>query len=398
MKKNFKNFRKIGIITLLFILLLNNTVFATVGIEDEVSAYLLGDYETGEILEEYNVDQPVEVASITKLMSYLIIMDEVENRSISMEDMVYIDKDTTRIKGSSLNLEEGEFFLLEELLESVIVVSANDATYALSKHVGGTEEIFVEMMNKKAEQIGLKNSVFVNSTGLPQGEKQNIMSPIDIFTLSRYIINKYPEVVKISTIPYIEIASRNYRKKNTNPLLNEIEGIDGLKTGFTNKAGYCLVSTIGVNGTDIECEDFRLVSIVMGTESEAKRKELGKKLVEYGLDNYSKKILLDEDSPVDTIHLAKSRNKDIEVYPMRSFSTIVNNEDSIDIDTIIDEDLKFPLRQLDKIGKVLISKNDEVLEEIDLVVHADVKKQGIFMVIYDKLVELTYSLLSKIVG
>ena len=315
-----------------------------------------------------------------------------------MEDMVYIDKDTTRIKGSSLNLEEGEFFLLEELLESVIVVSANDATYALSKHVGGTEEIFVEMMNKKAEQIGLKNSVFVNSTGLPQGEKQNIMSPIDIFTLSRYIINKYPEVVKISTIPYIEIASRNYRKKNTNPLLNEIEGIDGLKTGFTNKAGYCLVSTIGVNGTDIECEDFRLVSIVMGTESEAKRKELGKKLVEYGLDNYSKKILLDEDSPVDTIHLAKSRNKDIEVYPMRSFSTIVNNEDSIDIDTIIDEDLKFPLRQLDKIGKVLISKNDEVLEEIDLVVHADVKKQGIFMVIYDKLVELTYSLLSKIVG
>lgn len=398
MKKIFKNFRKIGIITLLSILLLNTTVFATIGIEDQVSAYLLGDYETGEILEEYNVDKPVEVASITKLMSYLIIMDEIKNNSISMEDMVYIDKDTTRIKGSSLNLEEGESFLLEELLESVIVVSANDATYALSKHVGGTEEIFVEMMNKKAEQIGLKNSVFVNSTGLPQGEKQNIMSPIDIFTLSRYIINKYPEVVKMSTIPYIEIASRNYRKENTNPLLNEIEGIDGLKTGFTNKAGYCLVSTIGVNGTDIECEDFRLVSIVMGTESEAKRKELGKKLVEYGLDNYSKKILLDEDSPVDTIHLVKSRNKDIEVYPMRSFSTIVNNEDSIDIDTIIDEDLKFPLRQLDKIGKVLISKNDEVLEEIDLVVHVDVKKQGIFMVIYDKLVEFTYSLLSKIVG
>lgn len=398
MKKRFENFRKIGIITLLFVLLLNTSVFATIGIEDEVSAYLLGDYETGEILEGYNVDQSIEVASITKLMSYLIIMDEIENRSISMDDMIHIDKDTTKIKGSSLKLEEGESFLVEELLEAVMVISANDATYALSKHVAGTEEIFVEMMNRKAEQIGLNNAIFVNSTGLPQGEKQNIMSPEDIFTLSRYIMNKYPEIVELSTIPYIEIASRNYRKENTNPLLNEVKGIDGLKTGFTNKAGYCLVSTIGVNGRDIECEDFRLVSIVMGTESEAKRKELGKKLVEHGLNNYSKRILLDEDLPVDTIHLEKSRQKDIEVYPMRSFSTIVKTEDSIDIKTIIDEDLKFPLRQLDKIGKVIISKNDEILEEVDLVVHVDVKKQGIFMAIYDKLVEFTYSLLSKIVG
>src|SRR5699024_6999634 len=145
------------------------------------------------------------------------------------------------------------------------------------------------------------STLYFNSTGLPEGQLQNIMSPEDIFILSRYIIDKYPEVLSISTIPYIEISNRDYKKENTNPLLNEIEGVDGLKTGFTNKAGYCLVSTIEVDGPSTQDEDFRLISIVMGTNSEDKRKEIGGVLVQYGLGNYSKKILANENIPIDTI-------------------------------------------------------------------------------------------------
>lgn len=398
MKVRFKNLQKIGILSLVLFILLNITVFANIGIEDEVSAYLLGDYETGIVLEGYNIDEVVEIASITKLMSYAVIMDAIEDGLVSRGDIIQIDEDITRIKGSSLNLEEGERFTLQELLEALMVVSANDATYALSKHVGGSEEVFVEMMNKKALEIGLRDSSFVNSTGLPQGESQNTMSPMEIFALSRYIITEYPEVVEISTIPYVEIKNRDYRKDNTNPLLYEIPGIDGLKTGYTNKAGYCLVSTLGVQALNEESEDFRFIAIVMGTENEQKRKEMGKKLVEYGLGNYSKKQVLREDLPLDTVHLENSREKDVEVYPMRDFSAFVKNEDQVKVETIIDEDLKYPIKKSERIGKAIIYKNDEIIEEVDLTVNIDVKRQGIFMNIYDKIIGFTYSLLEKIMG
>ena len=189
--------------------------------------------------------------------------------------MIYIDEDTTKVKGSSLELKEGESFTVNELLEALMVVSANDATYALAKYVAGSEEAFVNMMNDKAKSLGLNNTIYFNSTGLPEGEIQNMMSPRDIFILSRHIINKYPEILSLTTIPYIEIPSRGYKEQNTNPLLNEIIGVDGLKTGFTNKAGYCLVSTVNVHGTTNQDENFRLIGIVMGTKNEDKRKEMG---------------------------------------------------------------------------------------------------------------------------
>ncbi|CCQ94514.1 putative D-alanyl-D-alanine carboxypeptidase dacF [[Clostridium] ultunense Esp] len=325
------------ILSLLFILILNSTALATVGIENEVTAYLLGDYETGEILEEYNIYKPIEIASISKLMSYLVVMKQVERGFISLDDKVYIDEDVIQIKGSSLKLEEGEIFTVKELLEAALVVSANDATYALAKYVAGTEKDFVKLMREEAKAIGLESAFYINSTGLPEGELQNKMSTEDIFKLSRYIINEYPEVLFLTTIPYIELDNREYKEENTNPLLKEIKGIDGLKTGFTNKAGYCLVSTINIDGDYIETENLRLISIVMGTKSEEKRKELSKKLVQYGLNNYSKRILANENIPVDIVYMPKSKDKEIEIYPSKNFSIILKDGDYIDKDILIDE-------------------------------------------------------------
>jgi D-alanyl-D-alanine carboxypeptidase (penicillin-binding protein 5/6) len=393
-----RKFNRILILFLLFVLILSSTSFATVGIENEVSAYLLGDFETGEILEEYNIYKPVEIASITKLMSYLIIMEDVQRGKISLDDVVYIDKDTAEIKGSSLELQEGESFTVGELLKAVLVVSANDATYALSKYAEGTEEAFVRRMNDKAKSLGLKSTVYFNSTGLPQGDVQNMMSPEDIFNLSRYIIDKYPEILSVTTIPYIEVPSRNYKEENTDPLLNEINGVDGLKTGFTNKAGYCLVSTIGVNGKTTKDKDFRLIGIVMGTKSEGKRKELGKTVVQYGLDNYSKRIVTDKNTSIDTIHMAKSKDKEIEVYPEKNYSTMFKNGDTLDVNITIDEEIKLPLKEFDKVGKATILKNNEVIDEMDLLVHKDVKKEGLFRVIGRNIKEFLSFLFSKITG
>lgn len=367
------------ILSLLFILILNSTAVATVGIEDEVTAYLLGDYETGEILEEYNIYKPIEIASISKLMSYLVVMKQVERGFISLDDKVYIDEDVIQIKGSSLKLEEGEIFTVKELLEAALVVSANDATYALAKYVVGTEKDFVKLMREEAKAIGLESAFYINSTGLPEGELQNKMSTEDIFKLSRYIINEYPEVLFLTTIPYIELDNREYKEENTNPLLKEIKGIDGLKTGFTNKAGYCLVSTINIDGDYIETENLRLISIVMGTKSEEKRKELSKKLVQYGLNNYSKRILANENIPVDIVYMPKSKDKEIEIYPSKNFSIILKDGDYIDKDILIDEGLKLPLKSMDKVGKIVLSTEGNILEEIDLIIHKDVKKENLIM-------------------
>ncbi|NMB08975.1 MAG: D-alanyl-D-alanine carboxypeptidase [Tissierellia bacterium] len=374
-------FFKVFILSLAFIFIFNNISFATIGIEEEVSAYLIGDYETGEILEEYNIYKPVEIASITKLMSYLIVMEAIEKGSISLEDKVYIDEDIIKVKGSSLKLKKGEVFTVEELLKASMVVSANDATYALGKFVAGSEDAFVARMNEKAKELDLSSAIFFNSTGLPEKDLQNIMSPLDIFYLSRYIIENYPDILSITTIPSIEISSREYIKENTNPLLGKINGVDGLKTGYTDKAGYCLVSTAKKNKTTPNEKDFRLISIIMGTESEEKRGEIGEKLLQYALDNYSKKLLLDTNRPVDIIYLPKSKEKEIEVYPMESFSAIIKNNDNIDIKVLIDEGLKLPLKSGEKVGNAMVIKNREILEEIDLIVMDDVKKENIFIYI-----------------
>lgn len=391
-----KRLTRILILSLLFVFIINSTTFAIIGIENQVSAYLLGDFETGEILEKYNIDKPMEIASITKIMTYLVVMEEIQRGSISMEDRIHIDEDIARIKGSSLKLEEGEVFTVKELLEGLMVVSANDATYALAKHTAGSEEAFVRKMNKKAKELGLDTAIFFNSTGLPEGEVQNLMSPKDIFTLSRYIIARFPEVLTLTTIPEIEIPRRNYKEENTNPLLKEIEGIDGLKTGFTNKAGYCLVSTIKVSASDGEHEDFRFIGIVMGTESEQKRKEMSKELIQYGLDNYSKRIIADKNTPIDIVSMPRSRNKDVAIYPAASYTTLMKVGDSLDFDIQIYEDLKLPLKKLDKVGKATIYKNGQILDEIDLIVHEDVKKERLLITLFRYTKDLIILIFSKI--
>lgn len=387
---------KAFILTIIFVFVANSFVFGSIGIEDEVRAYLLGDFETGRILEGYNIDEAIEIASISKLMSYLIVMEHIERGKIRLEDQVYIDKDVTRIKGSSLKLEEGELFTIKELLEASLVVSANDATYALAKYVAGSEEEFVKMMNHKAQSLGFKTAYFINSTGLPEGNRQNKMSTVDIFNLSRYIINRFPEILSLTAIPYIQLEHRDYKEENTNPLLKEIRGVDGLKTGFTNKAGYCLVATINNKGDGIEKEDLRLISIVMGTESYEKRKELSQKLLEYGLHNYSKRILAKENMPIDFIHIPKSKDEIVELYPSRNYSTIVKRGERIKREVVIDEDLPLPLKAMDRVGEVIISKDGKVLDTIELVVHKDVEKANIFVRIFRFIARFVGKIFNKI--
>ena len=260
----------------------NNKIYTLGDLKKVFRSYILADYETGEILEEHNIEEVVEIASISKLMSFLVVMDKIEEGKISLDDIIKIDKDTTRIKGSSFKLRVGEEFTVRELLEAAIVISGNDATYALAKHVAGREEDFVILMNEKAKEIGLNNAVFYNSTGLPVEGKdiQNKMTTREILKLSQYIIKNYPSILDICQIKAIEVKDRDFFQINTNPLLFERDEVDGLKTGFTNKAGYSYVSTFNKKGKVGETKDLRLIAIVMGAKDLAERNQLAKVLVE----------------------------------------------------------------------------------------------------------------------
>ncbi|WP_159436122.1 D-alanyl-D-alanine carboxypeptidase family protein [Anaerosalibacter sp. Marseille-P3206] len=366
---------------LIFILLLSSISFASnVGIEGEVRSYLLGDFETGKILEEYNIDKPLEVASITKLMTYLVVMDEVSSGHISLKDAVYIDEEVANTGGSSFNLREGEIFPVETLLESLLIVSANDSAVALAKHAAGNTADFVNMMNEKANELNLKCTNYLNPTGFPEEYGQNMMSTRDIFVLSRYILENYPEILDITSKSCMDIENREFLNENTNPLLGEINGVDGLKTGFTNKAGNCLVSTANIVG-GIDEGDLRFISITMGANTMEKRKELSKILLEYGISNYKNERIFSKDEAIDTLYFPKGRKTEVEVYPTLDGYMIVKAGDDIYNDIVYNEEVKLPLRAGDEVGRVILYNDDEILDEYPLEVREDVKKANFIIMI-----------------
>lgn len=372
--------KRINILLVIIMILTSSFAYGQIGIEDELRSYILADFETGEVLEEYNIDEVIEIASTSKLMTYLVVMDEVTKGNASLKDTVIVDEDIARIGGSSLKLEVGEIFTVEELLEAAMVVSANDATYALSKYIGKTEANFATLMNDKAMEIGLTNAKFYNSTGLPlSGGVQNTMTTRELFRLSQYIIDRYPEILEITQKFAIEVRSRDYFERNTNPLLMEIKEVDGLKTGFTNKAGYCYISTFNILGKENKTRDLRLISIVMGADGFEERKELSRVLINYGMENYSNRIILKEDISLETIEIPKADIIEVETFPREGFSKLVKSHEDIDVRVELYEKMILPIKKGERIGSAIVERNGEEIFETDIILNEDIKKANWFV-------------------
>lgn len=365
------------IITILIILTISNFAFGAQIYKDNTKAYLLADYKTGEILESNNIDTPIQIASISKLLSYFVIMDEITKGNISYQDKIIIDNDTTSVKGSSYKLICGEEFSVEKLLKASIIVSGNDATYALAKHIAGTEQEFVKLMKNKARELGLSRAELYNSSGLPINAEglQNKMTTREIFIMTKAILDNYPEVLEISKTPFISEPSRGFLEMNTNPLLTTIEGIDGLKTGFTGKAGYCYVSTINIKGEPKVTEDLRLIAIVMGARSYDERTVASKALIQHGMDNYQRSIILDKETAIDTLTFPKGDPERLEIYPEEDFSLLVNKNSRIKLDININND-QIPILKGSALGTVTVILDDNHIYTMNLLSKQDVKKSS----------------------
>ena len=372
-----KKISKILSLCLLIIMLTNTFVFADININDNIKGALLGDLETGEILYEYNINQQLAIASISKLMTYTIMMDKVSAGEISLDDDVVISGHAALTEGSKFGILSGETIKLRTLVDGMLIVSGNDCATAISEYVGKTEDNFVSMMNAKASELGLLSASFVNPHGLPINDEdtgQNHMSVSDLYKLTRHIISTYPEILEITKKPELIIEERNYSKTATNPILGIVEGADGFKTGYTDKAGICLVSTMPVKGKE---EDFRIIGIILGAQTHEDRLNKTIELLEYGKNNFKRQNLTDVSEAIDKVYISNSKLGKVDVFPSSDFDKVIKNEDVITRKITYNESVKAPFSKGEKIGTISIFINGEEIGQVDATVNEDIEKANI---------------------
>lgn len=357
-------------LVLLVIILITSTGSLAMDLEGELKAYLVGDYESGRILEGFRIDEPVYIASISKTMSYSVIMDSQPD----LEEKILIDEDILSIGGSMMKLEAGAYYTVDQLLDYGLIVSSNNAIYALAKHVAGSEEKFVELMNKKAQEIGLESAKFYNSTGLPvEGiEDQNRMTSRDIFKMASYIIRNYDilERTRKKEILGLDFFGEERLLKSTNPTL-VLDGVDGFKTGRTAASGYSLVSTM-------DRGDFRLLAIFMGARSDARRAEISREAMEDLAKRYTRQRVLDREEALDSLDIEGSKSRNLKVYPREDLDLVIDRELGLSYELVLREDLKLPAKKGTGLGQVIIYNGDQEVARQEFVARQRLARAGIF--------------------
>lgn len=360
--------KRVLVLFIILTIFLSNISFASIGYEDKARSYILADFDSGKILAYYNVDEMLEIASTTKLLSYYIAMDAIKAGKANLDDMVLIDEDAAKLTGSSYNLKAGEVIPLEKLMKASIIVSGNDATYAMAKHIAGSEGEFVNLMKTKAKELGLSNYELYNSSGLPLTNNgiQNKMTTMDLYKMVVSLLKTHPEVLEISKIPFISEPSRKFFSMNTNPLLKLVEDVNGLKTGSTIKAGYCFVSTINYKGIPRRTEDLRLIGIVMGSKTYEDRNVLSKALAKYGKDNYENRIILHPELSVQNLSIPKGEPDIISLYPEDGLTKLINPKAKVELDIKLD-DINLPLDGNTKLGTITVIEDGKTIFTSNLV-------------------------------
>lgn len=351
-----------------------------VSLEGLTKSYLLGDYKSGEIIEGYNLDEVRAMASTSKLVSIFVVLDKVEDGTISLNDEVVIDHEVASLTGSSFKLKEGDKVSVEKLIEASMVVSGNDAITALAKYVGGSTDGFVKLMNDKCEDLGLKNALMVNPTGLTNYEitDYNKMTTREMFKLATELLKFHPEILKYTTIEKLEEPDRKFIEYNTNPVLGIVPEVDGLKTGYTNAAGRCVILTGLEKGVENKSKDMRLICITTGSNSDFERFVACKRLITRGFENYGYNAVGDTSKELRTIEVLNSQDENIPVYQKEVGYILSKSDEKLKEIVSIDEDLKAPIEAGTSVGKISYYKDDDLIYESDLIIKDKVFEKGIF--------------------
>ena len=336
---------------------------------------ILMEEATGNILYESNPDERLPIASVTKVMTMLLIMEAVDSGKISLDDMVTVSENAMSYGGSTMFLETGEQLTVNDMLKGIAVASANDGCVAMAEHLAGSESAFVDMMNEKAKKLGMENTHFMNTNGLD--EDDHYSSARDVAIMSRELM-KHETIFNYTSIWMDTLRGGKFQLANTNKLIRFYDGANGLKTGSTSKALCCLSAAAKRN-------DMQLIAVVLGAPTSAERFASAKSLLDYGFANYAVNTQITAGDEVQKIAVEKGVDKEVGVVAGDSCSTLVKKgqEDNITKEIKIDETITAPIEAGQKIGTMTISRDGEVIADIDLNASSAVEKKGIGLIIKD---------------
>ena len=324
---------------------------------------ILIEATTGKILFKKNMNEKLSVASMTKMVAQIIILEKINQKQIKWDDIVTVSKNAADMGGSQIYIAEGEKISVEDLMKGISMASGNDATVALAEYIAGSEEKFVELMNKKAKELGLKNTVFKNSTGLD--EKGHYSTAYDMAIIAKELVIKYPEIFRFSSV-YEDYLRENTDNKfwlvNTNKLVRFYDGADGLKTGHTDDAGYCLAVTAKRNG-------LRLITIVLGESDNNVRNSEAMNLLDYGFNSISLDILEEKGTNMKDIIIDKANVEGFKAILKDNLGVVVEaGEKNNKYDyKVITDDINLPIKKGDNIGVVEVYYQNKKVAEGELV-------------------------------
>ena len=343
-------------------------------LESNAESLYLVECKTGEVLYKYNETKEASLASVTKIMTLLLVMEAIEEGKISLDETVTVSEYASSMGGSQVYLKEGELMSVDELIKCTVIASANDAAVALAERVSGSESIFVSEMNKRAKDLGMQNSNFENVTGLDDTTENHYSSAMDIAIMSQELI-KHERILKYSSLWQDTIRDGAFTLTNTNRLVRFYEGCNGLKTGSTDKAGFC-ISASAKRG------DMQLVAVVMGAKTRDVRNSTAKALLDYGFANYSI-FKSGENIFYKDLSVRFGAKDSIDIYSSEFYALIPKGNDKyVNVKYEYPEYLTSPIKEGDVIGKTKYYLNDTLLGEGELFVKESIEKIGFFDILF----------------
>ena len=342
-----------------------------------LSSYILIEANTNTVIAEFNSDNQIAPASMTKVMSGYVIADQIANGSISLDDKVLISEKAWKTGGSKMFIEAGKRVSVKDLLSGIIIQSGNDATIAMAEYVAGSEEGFVDFMNAYASEMGLTNSLFQNSTGF--SDPNHFSSAKDLAKLTQALINNFPD--HYATYKEKEFTFSGIRQLNRNKLLWRDDSVDGVKTGHTDSAGFCLISSAQRN-------DMRLIAVVAGSESENERLTASQRLLEYGFRFYATQKLVSQEIKVTTAKVWGGKTNEVALGSTKDiYLTLPRSEfKNIKANYQFNNNLQAPIEIGQMIGSIEFTSNDRVVLSAPLVAIETVEAKGFFGMLWSRLV------------
>ncbi|MFK3937854.1 D-alanyl-D-alanine carboxypeptidase family protein [Alkalihalobacillus sp. NPDC078783] len=341
---------------------------AEVQFAENASSAIIMERDTGEVLYEKNSEESLPPASMTKIMTMLLIMEAIDKKQLKYEDMIRASENAASMGGSQIFLEPGEEMSVQDMLKGIAVASGNDASVAMAEHLGGTEAGFADMMNEKAKELGLQKTHFSNSNGLPIDN--HYTSAHDLAIIAKELL-KYEDITKFTGIyeDYLRQETDNpFWLVNTNKLVRFYPGVDGLKTGYTKEAKYGLTATA-------EKEGMRIIAVVMGSPSPKERNADVTTMLDFAFSQYKTHKLHERNEAVGEVKISKGQQKNVKAVTGESISILTKKTESIDevVEKIeLNENMKAPILKGDEIGSLIVENGGKVVSETPLVAEDEV--------------------------